>query len=66
MSVTASCAVKPIPVVYQCPNIQLPKEPKEYTSKLTQKSRPDEVVKAYYADLSSYKAWCEIVKKQLD
>lgn len=61
-----SCATKPIPVVYQCPVVKLPPEPVAHLSRLTNKSRPDQVLKAYVADLSAYKGWCHAVQKQVN
>jgi len=62
----AGCATKPIPVIYQCPALILPPEPKAYTLTLTAGSSPDRVVKSYAADLSAYKSWCHSVQKQIN
>lgn len=64
--IISGCVTKPIPVVYQCPIINLPQEPKSYTSTLTDSSSPDRVVKSYVADLAAYKSWCHAIQKQIN
>ena len=61
----SSCASKPIPLSYNCPRIMLPPDPILPTRKLTTKSRPDQVAKAYRATVSALRGWNSIVRKQV-
>ena len=61
----SSCASKPIPIQFNCPRIMLPPDPIEATKKLTAKSSPDTVAKAWVATTTEYKGWNIIVRKQL-
>lgn len=56
----------PVPVAYDCPELELPPEPIAATQKLTVNSRPDEVVKAYVATLRNYKGWIQTVEAEVE
>ncbi len=62
---SAGCSSKHIPISYNCPKIELPSDPIDYTKMLTDISQPDEVIKAWVATASGYKEWNIIVKEQL-
>lgn len=59
------CTSKPIPLAYDCPIITLPVTPISQTKKLTAHSTPDSVIKAYVADLSTYKRWNKAVYQEI-
>jgi hypothetical protein len=60
----ASCATKPIPVIYQCPKIVLPTIPVMQIKNLNKTSKPDQVAKAFASDLVACKAWITAVQQQ--
>lgn len=62
----SSCTHKSEPIAYQCPPILLPPDPKAAVLKLTVKSSPDEVIKAWVATAVAYRDWNRIVKKQVN
>lgn len=64
MLILTGCASSSIPVAYQCPSIVLPSETNLNVSGLNEKSRPDEVIKAYVADLTNSRAWIKAVKEE--
>lgn len=55
-----------IPIAYNCPKIVLPPDPIIPISKLTDKSKPNEVVKAWIATATAYRDWNRIVRKQVE
>ena len=63
---TSSCAVKAVPVIYKCPQITLPADPIPLTKQLTDRSKPDEIIKAWVATATAYRNWHHIVRKQID
>ena len=65
--ILSGCTIpKPVPVVYDCPIVDLPPDPVPATRKLTVKSRPDEVVKAWVATAKAYKQWNTIVRQEVE
>lgn len=64
MLITACSTTKPRPVAYQCPPVKLPSEPIEPILSLKQDSRPDEIIKAWVATATGYKAWHDTVLDQ--
>lgn len=64
LMVIAGCANKITPVSYQCPVIRLPGIPTREIVNLSDKSRPDEVIKAYVIDLQSCSSWVKTVQVQ--
>ena len=64
LSIT-SCST-PVKVAYECPRIQLPADPVAPVTKLTDKSTPDEVIKAWVATATVYRNWNKTVRKQVE
>lgn len=60
------CATKPVPVAYDCPTLELPADPVPATRKLTDKSRPDEVIKAYVKTVRDYVSWNQVVRAEVE
>ena len=56
--------IEPVPVAYNCPRLMLPDDPVPATIQLTDKSTPDEVIKAWVATAYAYRGWNQIVRKQ--
>jgi hypothetical protein len=54
-----------MPISYNCPKIELPSDPIDYTKILTDVSSPDEVIKAWVTTASGYKEWNAIVREQM-
>ena len=63
-SLTACTSVKP--VAFKCPRIILPADPVPATRKLTPKSTPDQVVKAWVATSYLYQGWNKTVRQQVE
>ena len=62
----ASCALmKPKTIAYNCPHLILPKDPPEYLNKLTDKSPPSDVLRAWIVTAISYKDWNLAVRRQV-
>jgi hypothetical protein len=59
------CSAKHMPISYNCPKIELPSDPIDYTKILTDVSSPDEVIKAWVTTASGYKEWNAIVREQM-
>jgi hypothetical protein len=65
--ILTSCATtKPIPVAYKCPQLVLPPDPITPLDKLTDKSKPDEVMKAWVSTAVAYRDWNHIVRQQVN
>lgn len=64
--IVTSCAHTPTPIAYHCPKIELPPDPVPQTKRLTSKSRPDQVIKAWVATANGYKGWNKIVRQQVE
>lgn len=64
--ITSCSTPKPVPVSYDCPQIDLPRDPVPATRQLTVTSKPDEVMKAWVASAMAYKKWDEIVRTQVE
>ncbi len=64
----SSCATenKPIKIVYHVPEIKLPPIPNAATNKLSDKSTPAEIMKAWVATATAYRGWSLTVKKMID
>ena len=61
------CTMQKIaPVAYDCPQIELPPEPIPATRKLTNKSKPNEIIKAWVATAKSYHDWMTIVQIEVE
>jgi len=60
-----SCAVKPAPIVYDCPKVVLISSP-VFKDKLTSSSTPDQVVKFWVARAKGYKQWHDVTVYQVD
>jgi hypothetical protein len=60
-----SC-MTPKPVAYHCPRIILPADPVPPTRKLTLKSQPNDVMKAWVATAYLYQGWNKTVRKQVE
>ena len=66
LTISSSCGIfKPPPIAYHCPEIILPNDPIPETNKLTDKSKPDEITKAWVYTAVSYRDWNRIVRKQI-
>lgn len=63
---TSCSLIKPTPIAYHCPRIILPADPKPNTDKLTEKSKPNEVIKAWVSTAMAYRDWNRIVRKQIE
>lgn len=63
---TSCSTVKPIPVAYDCPKLVLPADPITPIDKLTDKSKPDEVMKAWVSTAVAYRDWNRIVRQQVN
>lgn len=60
------CAPKAVPLAYNCPTITLPPDPIPVIRKLTAKSRPDEVMKAWVETAYQYRGWNQAVRNQIE
>lgn len=61
-----SCTTPPPNIAYECPEIILPHDPFVPIGSLTDKSKPDEVMKAWVATAIAYRDWNRIVRQQID
>jgi hypothetical protein len=67
VSLLTACATsKPAPVVYDCPELEVPPEPPAAIHKLTAISRPDEVMKAYVKTVRDYRSWIQVVEAEVE
>lgn len=64
IAILSGCASKPIKIEYNCPTLSLPADPEIYTKKITDKSNPNEVMKAWVATAAGLRSWNLIVRKQ--
>lgn len=62
----SACTPKITPVAYNCPKIQLPADPIAPANKLTDKSQPDEVMKAWVVTAIAYRDWNRAVRRQIE
>lgn len=53
------------PVAYKCPAIIFPADPIPAVYKISRKSSPDEVMKAWVSTAVAYKRWNQIARKQV-
>jgi hypothetical protein len=65
-SMLASCSTTPTPVSYNCPVIILPPDPIPEVNKLTIKSKPNEIIKAWVATAVQYHDWNVAVHRQIE
>jgi len=63
--VLSGCATTPRPIVYNCPKIVLPPDPVPEVYKLTVKSKPGDIVKAWVATAIQYHDWNLAVHKEI-
>lgn len=56
---------KPQLVEFNCPTIELPPDPPEQVKKLSTKSTPDVVMKAWVLDAKDYKEWDRVVRDEV-
>lgn len=62
----AACStMKPVAIAYHCPKIVLPEDPIAPVDKLTDKSKPDEVMKAWVSTAIAYRDWNRVVRQQV-
>lgn len=66
LTVTSCTTSKPTPIAYDCPRILLPADPVIPIRKLTDKSKPDDVIKAWVATAVAYRDWNRVVRKQVN
>lgn len=64
LACVACSAIKPIPVVYYCPEVKLPKSPMVPVHALKLGATPDQVIKSWVATAEGYKAWHDAVLAQ--
>ena len=63
--ILTSCSTVRTPVTLDCPQLVLPADPVSPLSKISDKSTPDEVMKAWVSTAILYRDWNRIVRKQV-